>query len=85
VNTAIGIGWWIGWGVGLIVILLAAALLLLIIGLGRKIVSQAEDITMALDGAREHTTALFDVTRTNLALDTITRDLRRLRTGEPPR
>jgi hypothetical protein len=85
VNTAIGIGWWIGWGVGLIVILLAAALLLLIIGLGRKIVSQAEDITMALDGARENTTALFDVTRTNLALDTITRDLRGLRTGEPPR
>jgi hypothetical protein len=85
VNTAIGIGWWIGWGVGLIVILLAAALLLLIIGLGRKIVSQAEDITMALGGARDNTTALFDVTRTNLALDTITRDLRGLRTGEPPR
>jgi hypothetical protein len=85
VNTAIGIGWWIGWGVGLIVILLATALLLLIIGLGRKIVSQAEDITMALDGARDNTTALFDVTRTNLALDTITRDLRGLRTGEPPR
>ena len=84
-NTAIGIGWWIGWGVGLIVILLAAALLLIIIGLGRKIVSQAEDITTALDGARENTTALFDVTRTNLALDTITRDLRGLRTGEPPR
>lgn len=81
---AIGIGWWIGWGVALVVILLAAALLLLVIWLARNVVRQADDITAAIDGARENTTALFDVTRTNLAVDTITRDLRAVRTGEPP-
>jgi hypothetical protein len=67
------------------VILLAAALLLIVIGIARKVASQADDITEAIDGARENTTALFDVTRTNLAVDTITRDLRAVRTGEPPR
>jgi 4-amino-4-deoxy-L-arabinose transferase-like glycosyltransferase len=85
VSMAIGIGWWIGWGVALVVILLAAALLLLVVWLARNVVRQADDITSAIDGARENTTALFDVTRTNLAIDTITRDLRVVRTGEPPR
>jgi len=84
-SLAIGIGWWIGWAVALVVILLAATLLLLIIALGRRITGQADNITAALDGGRENTTALFDVTRTNLAIDTITRDLRAVRTGEPRR
>jgi len=84
VTVAIGIGWWIGWGVALVVILIAAALLLIIIQLGRTVVRQADGITRAIDGARENTTALFDVTRTNLAVDRITRDLRAVRTGEPP-
>jgi hypothetical protein len=83
VSVAIGIGWWIGWGVALVVILLAAALLLAIIGLGRRIVRQADDITAALDGTREHTTAMFDLTRTNFAIDRIARDLRAVRTGQP--
>jgi hypothetical protein len=83
VSVAIGIGWWIGWAVALVVILLAAALLLAIIGLGRRIVRQADDITAALDGTREHTTALFDLTRTNFAIDRIARDLREVRTAEP--
>jgi hypothetical protein len=82
VSVAAGIGWWIGWGVALVVILLAAALLLAIIGLGRRIVRQADDITAALDGSREHTTPLFDVTRTNFAVDRIARDLRTVRTGQ---
>ena len=47
--------------------------------LGRRIVRQAGDIVVALDGARENTTALFDVTRTNVALDRITRDLATVR------
>jgi len=81
---AIGIGWWIGWAVALVVILLAAALLVLVIWLARNVVRQADDITAAIDGARENTTSLFDVTRTNLAVDTITRDLRAVRTEEPP-
>lgn len=82
-SVAIGIGWWIGWAVALVVVLLAAALLLAIIGLGRRIVRQAEDITAAIDGAREHTTPLFEVTHTNFAIDRIARDLRVVRTGEP--
>jgi len=81
-SVAAAIGWWIGAAVGLVVVLIAAALLLAIIALGRRIVRQADDITRALDGARDHTAALFDVTRTNLAIDRITRGLRTLRTGD---
>jgi hypothetical protein len=79
--VAVATGWIIGWAIGLVVVLLAAALLLAIIGFGRRIVQQADDITSALDGARRNTEPLFDVTRTNLALDRITRGLRRVRTG----
>jgi hypothetical protein len=81
-SLAVGIGWWIGWALALVVILLAAALLLAIIGLGRRIVREADDITAALDGTREHTTPLFDLTRTNFAIDRIARDLRTVRTGQ---
>lgn len=74
--------WWVvGWAIGVAVVLVAALLLLTIIALGRRITAQANDITAALDGAREHTTPLFDVTRTNLALDQITGDLRTVREG----
>ena len=79
--VAVAAGWIIGWAIGLIVVLLAATLLLAIISFGRRIVQQADDITSALDGARRNTEPLFDVTRTNLALDRITRGLRRVRTG----
>ena len=74
--------WWIvGYAIAAAVVLLAAALLLLIIALGRRIVRQTRDIVGALDGARANTTPLFDVTKTNLALDRITRDLRAVREG----
>ena len=74
--------WWIvGWAVGGAVVTVAAALLLAIIALGRRIVRQASEIVTALDGARANTTPLFDVTKTNLALDQITRHLRSLREG----
>ena len=78
---AIGVGWIIGWSVGVVVILIAAVLLLAIIALGRRIVGQADAITTALDGARSNTDGLFDVKRTNLAIDRITRGLRVVRTG----
>jgi len=75
-------GWWfVGWVVGVAVILIAAVLLLAIIALGRRIAGQADDITRALDGARENTSPLYDVKRTNLAIDQITRGLRAVRTG----
>ena len=72
--------WWVlGFAIGVVVVLVAASLLVAIIALGRRIVRQAEEIAAALDGARANTTALFDVTRTNLALDRITRQLRAVR------
>jgi hypothetical protein len=74
--------WYVGWAIGVVVILIAAALLIAIILLGRRIVRQAEDITAAIDGGRENTSPLYDVTKTNLAVDQITRGLRKVRTGE---
>jgi len=81
VIVALSTGWYVGWAIALLVVLIAAVLLLAIIGLGRRIVRQADDITAALDGTREHTAPLFDVKRTNFAVDRITRGLRRVRTG----
>ena len=80
---ALATGWIIGWIVGVVIVLVAASLLVVLIAYGRKITSQGKDITAALDGARKNTDALFDVTRTNLEIDRITRGLRSVRTGEP--
>ena len=77
----IAVGWIIGWAIGVVVVIVAAVLLLTIIAVGRRISRQAGAITQALDGARANTEPLFDVTRTNLAIDRITRGLRRVRTG----
>lgn len=78
---SIAVGWIIGWAIGAVVVIIAATLLLTIIALGRRVTGQANAITQALDGARANTEPLFDVTRTNLAIDRITRGLRRVRTG----
>lgn len=73
-------GWWvIGAAIAAAVVLVAAVLLFAIIALGRRIVRQAGEIVDALDGARENTNALFDVTRTNLAIDQITHRLASVR------
>lgn len=79
--AAISIDWYIGWGIGVAVVVVAASLLLAIIATARRIARQGDGITQALDGARQHTEPLFDVTRTNLAIDRITRGLRSVRTG----
>ena len=74
--------WWvISWVVAALVVVIAAALLFTIIALGRRIVRQADDIVEALDGTRENTNGLWDVTRINLALDQITRRLSTVREG----
>ena len=73
--------WVIGWGVGALVTGIAASLLVTIIALCRRIVGQAQDITRALDGARERTNVLFGLTDTNAALRSITDDLRAVREG----
>lgn len=74
-------GWYVGWGVGLVVVLLAAGLLLTIIALARRISRQAQDITRALDGARANTDPLWEVRTTNHEIDRITRGLTTAREG----
>ena len=75
-------GWWIvGWVGGVGVVALVAVLVLTITALAGRITSQAREITTALDGARAHTAPLFEVKGTNIAVDRITRGLRRIRTG----
>ena len=76
--------WWIvGWVGGVVVVALVAALVLTITALAQRITGEAEQITKALDGARENTTPLWEVRTTNHALDRITRGLRKVRTGSP--
>ena len=72
---ALSAGWYVGWAIGLVVVLLAAGLLLAIISLGRRITHQAHDITRALEGAHQNTNALWEVRTTNHAIDRITRHL----------
>ena len=71
--------WILGWVAGLVVVVIAAGLLVANILLARRIVAQARDITEALDDARRNTNGLFGLTDTNMALRSITRDLRAVR------
>ena len=73
--------WVVGWAVGLVVVIVAAALILTIASLARGITRQAGDIEAALDGTRANTDALFAVKTTNHTIDRIARGLRRVRTG----
>lgn len=82
--VALSVWWIVGWAIAVAVIVLAASLLLAIIGLGRRIVGQADSVTDALDGAREHTLPLYEVTQTNLAVDRIERGLRAVRESRAP-
>jgi hypothetical protein len=72
---ALSTWWYVGWVIAGAVVLIAAALLLTIIFLGRRIVSQADDITAALDGTRQNTDPLWGVKQINLNLDRINRGL----------
>ena len=72
---ALSYGWYVGWSIGLVVVLLVASLLLVIIGEGKRITRQAVDITKALDGTKVNTDALWDVRATNHTADRITRYL----------
>ena len=72
---ALSAGWYVGWAIGLVVVLIAAGLLLTIIGVGRRITRQAADIDRALAGARANTDPLWDVRQTNHTIHRITRSL----------
>lgn len=73
--------WILGWGLGLVVVLLVAALVLAIAGVARRITRQAEEITKALDGARDNTVPLWAVKETNNKLARITGGLQRVLSG----
>ena len=72
--------WWIvGFAVGGAVVVVAAGLLIAIILLARRIVRQAAEITLALDGAMRNTNPLFDVANVNHTIESITRGLQKVR------
>lgn len=73
-------GWWtFGWVLGAVIVLVAALLLVAAILLVRRITGQIDEVTDALDGARAHTDGLWEVKRTNLLIERITRGLARAR------
>jgi hypothetical protein len=73
-------GWWIAGSVaGAVAVVVAAALVLTVIALARRIVVQARDIEAALVAARDNTAPLFDIAMMNHALESITRGVRRAR------
>jgi hypothetical protein len=72
---ALSTWWYVGWVIGGAVVVIAATLLLTIIALGNRIVRQADDITAALDGARQNTDPLWGVKQININVDRIVRGL----------
>lgn len=58
-------GWWVGTGIGVLVVLIVAAVVITIILLARRIGRQAGMAIDALDAAEENTRGLWDVGTTN--------------------
>ena len=78
-------GWWaIGYAIVGGVVLVAAALLVSIILLARRIARQAAAIARALDGAMRNTNPLFDVANVNHSLESIARVLSQSGGGADP-
>lgn len=74
--------WWaVGWAIAGVVILVAAALLVTLIGLGRRIARQADEATTALEGACANTKPMFNLWHTHSAIGRITGGLRDAREG----
>lgn len=63
--------WKLTWGLATVVVAVAAALLITIIGLARRIAVQATEIGDALENTRENTRPLFDIASVNQSLDRI--------------
>lgn len=61
-------GWYIGYVIGLVVILAVVVLVGAILGLARRIGTQAEKITAALDEGRINTLPLWQVAKVNDSL-----------------
>ena len=74
-------GWRIGWSAGGAVVVIAAALILTLVALGRRITGQAREVEFQLQKVRDNTAVLFDLPTTNRAIEAITEGLGQL--GEP--
>jgi hypothetical protein len=78
-------GWWtVGWIAGAAVVVIAAVLLLVITGIARSIIKEAQEISHGLDGVTQKTMSLHDVSRTHQAVARITNGLRRARGEASP-
>lgn len=58
-------GWYVGYGLGAVVVLLVAALVLAITATARRIADVADDIAATLAVARDRTEVLWQVSTTN--------------------
>ncbi|CAN5625494.1 hypothetical protein BH20ACT2_BH20ACT2_20850 [soil metagenome] len=67
-------GWYVGFAIALVVITLIVVLVGIILGLARRIGTQATKIEQALDESRVNTLPLWDVAIVNDSLGDIVRD-----------
>lgn len=73
------VGWRIGWYAGGAVVVIAAALILVLVALGRRITGQAKEVDAKLQAVRDNTAVLFELPKTNRALASITESLGKIR------
>jgi flagellar biosynthesis/type III secretory pathway M-ring protein FliF/YscJ len=65
VLTAASTGWWIGLALGIVVILVAAAIVITIVTLARRIAAQAQGAVEGVEVVRAHTDELAGIARIN--------------------
>lgn len=65
VVTAASTGWWIGLVLGIVVILVAAAIVITIVGLARRIAAQASGAVEGVEVVRAQTDELAGIDRIN--------------------
>ena len=80
-SLAVSLWWVAGWVLGVVVVIVASTLLIMANMLARRIRIQADEITAILDRTRENTNPMFDIVKSNQALDRITRGLAAVRGG----
>lgn len=64
-TVAVGVGWWIGYAIGVTVVIVVGVLLLFIIATADQIANIARDATSSLTESRDRTEALWQVSTTN--------------------
>jgi hypothetical protein len=81
--AALSTWWMVGWVAGGVVVALVAVLILMIVGLARRVDLVALDLVTDLDSIARKTSPLQNVGTTKNAVTTITRCLRAARGGAP--